>query len=271
MPLLWLRIATILYAVGLLYALLLLLKQGEWLSKIAVPAVGLGMVFHFVSLTEIALLESYLDLLTIRHAESAMALLIGCVFMFLFVRYRTTAPGIFMFPLMFFLTFASEIAQRPPATNSPMVRSWLIPVHVALLLIGYAALFLSFISSLLYIVQARNLKAKTPSSLFSRLPALEVVDQIGYKALLFGFPFMTFGLIAGSVVAQAKVGALYFLDPKVLLSILMWGVYMVLLYTRWNSGWRGRRAAYLATFAFVAAVCAWAANAISTVHRFIAP
>lgn len=271
MPLLWLRIATILYAVGLLYALLVLTKRGEWLSKIAVPAVGLGMVLHFVSLTEIALLENYVQLLTIRHAESTMGLLIGCVFMFLFVRYRTTAPGIFMFPLMFFLTFASDIAQRPPATNSPMVHSWLIPVHVALLLIGYAALFLSFISSLLYIVQARNLKAKSPSSLFSRVPALEAIDQIGYRSLLFGFPFMTFGLIAGSVVAQSKIGSAYFLDPKVLLSMLMWGVYMVLLYTRWNSGWRGRRAAYLATFAFVAAVCAWAANAISTVHRFIAP
>ena len=152
-----------------------------------------------------------------------------------------------MFPLMFFLTFISEAAQRPPASASPMVRSWLIPVHVAMLLIGYAALFLSFISSLLYIVQSRNLKAKGPSSLFSRLPALEVIDQIGYKALLFGFPFMTFGLIAGSVVAQAKVGAEYFLDPKVLLSILMWGVYMVLLYTRWSSGWRGRRAASAAS------------------------
>ena len=196
---------------------------------------------------------------------------IGCVFMFLFVRYRTSSPGIFMFPLMFLLTFASEIAQRPPATNSPMVRSWLIPVHVSLLLIGYAALFLSFISSLLYIVQARTLKAKSPSTVFSRMPALEVIDQIGYKSLLFGFPFMTFGLIAGSIVAQAKIGPNYFLDPKVLLSFLMWGVYMVLLYTRWSSGWRGRRAAYLATFAFAAAVCAWAANAISTVHRFIAP
>ena len=273
MPLLWLRFATILYGVGLLYALLLLTRRGDWLSRIAVPAVGFGMVLHFVSLTEIAVLNGYLMLLTIRHAESALALLIGIAFMYLYVRYRTTSPGIFMFPLMFFLTFISEAAQRPPVSPSPMIRSWLIPVHVGLLLIGYAALFLSFISSLLYIVQSRNLKAKAPSSLFSRLPALEVIDQIGYKSLLFGFPFMTFGLIAGSVVAvsRSKVGAEYFLDPKVLLSILMWGVYMVLLYTRWNSGWRGRRAAYLATFAFVAAVCAWAANAISTVHMFINP
>ena len=270
MPLLWLRVAIFLYAVGLIHALLLLLKK-EWLAHVAVPAVGLGMVFHFVSLTELALTENYLFLLTIRHAESAMALLIGCVFMYLFVRYRTVSPGIFMFPLMFLLTFASEMAQRPPATNSPLIHSWLIPVHVSLLLIGYAALFLSYVASLLYLVQSRNLKRKSPANQFSRLPALEVIDQIGYKSLICGFPFMTFGLVAGSIVAQAKIGPDYFLDPKVLLSFLMWGVYMVLLYTRWSSGWRGRRAAYLATFAFAAAVCAWVANSISTVHRFIAP
>jgi ABC-type uncharacterized transport system permease subunit len=51
----------------------------------------------------------------------------------------------------------------------------------------------------------------------------------------------------------------------------MWVIYMVLLYTRWNAGWRGRRAAYLATFAFGAAVLAWAANNFSQTHRFIAP
>ena len=50
---------------------------------------------------------------------------------------------------------------------------------------------------------------------------------------------------------------------------VMWGVYIVLLYTRWNSGWRGRKAAYLATFAFVAALVAWAANYFSGVHRFV--
>ena len=73
------------------------------------------------------------------------------------------------------------------------------------------------------------------------------------------------------MVAQSKFGAVYFRDPKVLLSVLMWVVYVLMLYTRWNSGWRGRRAAVLATVAFVAAVVAWAANYFSGVHRFVSP
>ena len=86
-----------------------------------------------------------------------------------------------------------------------------------------------------------------------------------------GLPVHDAGLIAGSILAEARYGTRYFADPKILLSGLMWVVYMVPLYTRWNAGWRGRRAAYLATFAFGAAVLAWAANNVSQTHRFLAP
>jgi ABC-type uncharacterized transport system permease subunit len=80
---------------------------------------------------------------------------------------------------------------------------------------------------------------------------------------------MTLGLIAGTVVAQAYFGRVNFLDPKILLSVLMWLVYLIMLYTRWTAGWRGRRAAYMAAGAFAAAVVAWAANYFSTIHRFV--
>jgi ABC-type transport system involved in cytochrome c biogenesis permease subunit len=155
--------------------------------------------------------------------------------------------------------------------ESPLIRSGWVVAHIALIFTGYAALFLSFAASLLYLVQERALKAKHARPVLSRLPSLQTTDDIGYKSLLLGFPFMTLGLIAGAVVAQASFGPAYFLDPKVVLSLLMWLVYMLLLYTRWNSGWRGRRAAWLASFAFVAALSAWAANYFSGVHRFIAP
>ena len=120
---------------------------------------------------------------------------------------------------------------------------------------------------MLYLIQERSLKSKN-SGILARLPALEVIDQIGFRSLLLGFPFMTLGLIAGTVVAQATYGRVNLLDPKILLSILMWLVYLVLLYTRWNAGWRGRRAAYLAAGVFVAAVVAWIANYFSSIHRF---
>jgi len=189
------------------------------------------------------------------------------------VKYKTTSPGLFIFPFVFLLTFASALAQAPPQFTNPLLRSGWVFLHIALILTGYAALFLSFAASILYLVQARNLKSKIkhPVAMSSRLPSLETIDEIGYKSLLLGFPFMTFGLVAGVALAEERFGAVYFHDAKVLLSLLMWAVYVVLLYTRWNSGWRGRRAAYLAAFAFLAALGAWAANFFSSMHRFPAP
>jgi ABC-type transport system involved in cytochrome c biogenesis permease subunit len=174
-----------------------------------------------------------------------------------------------IFPIVFILTFASAIGQKPVTLTSPLLRSSWIFVHVVLIFTGYAGLFLSFGASLLYLVQERALKSKRSAPLLNWLPPLQTIDEICYRSLLFGFPFMTLGLIAGSVLAIDKYGPLFFYDPKILLSFIMWAVYLLLLYTRWNSGWRGRRAAFLATFAFIIALGAWAANSFSRTHRFL--
>jgi len=271
MPLFWLRVAVGFYGLGLLYALLALVRRHEIISRIIMPVIGVGFVLHFVSLTEHYVNLGHLTPDSIHTSESLLAFLIMVFFTVVYVRYRTTAPGIFVFPLVFLLTFSAAVGLKPPHFSSPMLRSGWIFVHIGLIFTGYAALFFSFAASLLYLLQEHTLKSKHPGGLMSRLPALEVIDQMGYRSLLLGFPFMTFGIVAGSVIAQSEFGAHYFLDPKIVLSLLMYAVYMLLVYTRWNSGWRGRKAAYLSTFAFLAAVLAWAANYVSGVHRFIAP
>src|SRR5258708_35877723 len=116
-----------------------------------------------------------------------------------------------------------------------------------------------------------TLKAKGSRGVWSRLRALATMDEIAYKCLVWGFPFMTLGLISGAIVGEARQGAAYFADPKILLSILTWVLYVVVLYTRWSAGWRGRRAAYLANAAFATALLAWAANNLRRTHRDIAP
>ena len=143
--------------------------------------------------------------------------------------------------------------------------------HISLILAGYAALVLSFSASLIYLIQERALKAKQSTGLLSRLPSLQVTDEIGLRSLLLGFPFMTAGLVAGMVIAQTSFGNIDFRDPKILLSSLMWAVYLVLVYTRWSVGWRGRRAAYLAAGVFAMAIVAWGANYFSKLHGLARP
>ncbi|MGA2858167.1 MAG: cytochrome c biogenesis protein CcsA [Candidatus Sulfotelmatobacter sp.] len=267
MSLLWLRFALGCYFIGLVYAFVALSRTSDLFARIALHAASLGMVFHFVSLVEVFLSGQFVWA-SVHNGESLLAFISMTFFMVIYAIYKTTSPGVVVFPVVFFLTFVAAIDQQPVLlTVLVQRRGWLI-AHIILIFTGYAALVLSFGASLLYLLQERRLKSKKPTSLISFLPALEVIDQIGYRSLLLGFPFMTLGLLTGSVVALTTYGRVNFLDPKILLSVLMWAVYMIMVFTRWNSGWRGRRAAILASFAFVAALAAWAANYFSTMHRF---
>jgi len=270
MSIFWLRIALGLYGFGLLYALVALTRTSDLFNKVALHAAYLGMVFHFVSLVEGVFLAGHVTPAMVHNSESLLAFLIMAVFMITYLIYNTTSPGIIVFPLVFLLTFMAATRQQPFLTMTGSLRtSWLF-AHIGLIFIGYAALVLSFCASVLYLIQQHSLKAKRAGGILSRLPALEDIDQIGYRSLLMGFPFMTLGLIAGSVVAQSTYGRIDFHDPKILLSLLMWAVYLLMLYTRWIAGWRGRKAAVMASLAFAAAVVAWAANYFSSIHRFVA-
>ena len=271
MSIIWLRVALGLYALGLVYVLVALTRTKELLNRLALHAAYLGMVFHFVAIVEGVRQLGEVSLASLSVGASVLGFLIMVVFLLAYMVYKTTSPGIVVFPLVFFLTFVGATRQEPFVLASATARQgWLI-AHIALIFAGYAALVLSFAASLIYLLQERTLKAKRPGGLFSRLPALQVTDDIGFRSLLFGFPFMTAGLLAGLVIAQANFGMVDFRDPKILFSLLTWAVYLVLLYTRWSAGWRGRRAAFLAAGVFTMAVVAWVANYFSAVHKLARP
>ncbi len=179
----------------------------------------------------------------------------------------TVAPGIFLLPVTVLLTLVP--AFHPGPETLPLAHSGWIFLHIGLLLAAYAALLLSLLTSILYLVQERRLKTKQPA--LRGLPPLETADQIALKALLFGLPCMTAGLLIGSALAEVTVGPSFFLDPKVLLSFALWIAYIGMIYIRRHSGLRGRRAVYLSSFVLFVVLAVWAANQLSVVHRFAAP
>jgi ABC-type uncharacterized transport system permease subunit len=197
--------------------------------------------------------------------------LLAGAFLLVFWRYHPASIGIFLLPLIFLLLLLPAAGPDRSPLAVPWIRSGWIFVHIALLLAAYTALILSLLSGLLYLIQERRLKTKRVHGLFRHLPPLETIDQIATRALVIGFPCMTLGLLAGALIAQESVGASYFLDPKVLLSIVMWALYVWMLAVRRHSGLRGKRAVYLSTLVFLVAVTVWVANQFSTVHRFVMP
>jgi ABC-type uncharacterized transport system permease subunit len=271
MHLLWLRVAAFFYCVACATTLPAVLYRRPRLQRIALPTTLGGFFFHFVAIVEMLAAARHWMPVGMHEVESVLSLLIVAAYLLVVFAYRATGFGIFALPIALLLLITPAVGPDHSTFNSPMIRSGWLFVHVGALLAAYAALIFSLVSSLFYLMQEQRLKNKTGAGILSWLPPLAVMDSIASKSLVIGFHCMTLGLLAGSLIAQESVGFSYFLDPKVMLSFAMWGLYLFMLFLRRSVGLRGRRAVYVSSFAFLVVLSVWAANLLSSVHRFPGP
>jgi ABC-type uncharacterized transport system permease subunit len=269
MSLFWLRVAVFLYGIAALAVLPAALYDRPRWRHIAIPATLAAALFHFVALAEMLNAAHHRLPIDAHETLSFISLLLALAFLAVAWRYKTVSLGVFLLPICFLLCLIPAFRPGPETASFPLLHGRWILLHIALLLAAYAALLLSLLASLLYLIQERRLKQKL--STLPGLPPLETTDQIAIRSLLFGLPCMTAGLLIGSLIAQATVGATYFRDPKILLAFAMWLAYVGMIYIRRHSGLRGRRAVYLSSFVFLVVLAVWAANQFSAVHRFTAP
>ena len=176
-------------------------------------------------------------------------------------QYRIKVLGAFVLPVVLMLGLALPTGLRS-FVLSPGSRSTWIWIHVGLALLGLAALVLNFAGAVMYILQERQLKAKRPGAFYYRLPPLETLDRLTYRALTIGFPFLTAGLLLGALWAGGSAGRRLTFDPLTVFSIVMWIVYAVTLSGRAIGIWRGRRAAYFAILGFCALLMSLGASAV---------
>ena len=173
--------------------------------------------------------------------------------------YQIKVLGAFVLPVVLMLGLTLPTGLR--ALLEPSIRSVWIWIHVTLALVGLAALVLNFAGAVMYVLQERQLKARRPGAVYYRLPPLETLDRLTYRALTFGFPFLTAGLLLGALWGGASAGRGLTPDPLTLASVVMWAVYAVTLSGRVIGTWRGRRAAYFAIIGFGALLLSLGAGA----------
>ena len=104
---------------------------------------------------------------------------------------------------------------------------------------------------------------------FYRLPALNTCDELGYRSLTIGFVLLTLGMITGIIWNSQRDGRFWHNDPKEVLALVTWFVYLFMMHYRVTAGWRGRRIAWLSAAGFVIALFTWiGARYLPSYHVF---
>jgi len=256
----WLRIATVLYGVGLLHAMAVLLRHKAGFLKYALFAFLVGVVLHLVAIVELSVQIGHLPVDNFFQCSTVCAFLIAILFLYVYWQYDFASLSVCIFPLVFVMTQIGALQNRPLTWPNQSVRSAWLLLHVIMILSGYAALLLTAVASVFYLIQERQLKLKKGVKLFSRLPPLGTLDALITNSMGFGFVFITLGVIAGSTWASIESGTAWITDPRIALAFFTWGFYLTMVFLRATAGWRGRKAALMAVAVLCCSALTWAAH-----------
>jgi cytochrome c-type biogenesis protein CcsB len=250
--LLFFKIAIALYLAASVAYLVFLFTSSESRAPVAFWCSVLGFAAHTLSIMHRAIFSKFFPLATAFDALSLFAWLI--VGLFLVMRYRDSSPifGSIVTPLASVLMlFGSTLSYQVREPLVPILKSWWLPIHVTLAVVGNGIFALMAVGGLMYIIQERLIKTKRVGRYYRLLPSLETLDWINRRGLPLGFFFLTLGIISGALWAGSAWGSYWSWDPKETWSLITWFVYAALIHQRMALGWRGKRAAMVAILGFV--------------------
>lgn len=132
------------------------------------------------------------------------------------------------FAMLAFSLFAPD-GDIPNELNELLISELLI-IHVALIIISYAAFTLGFAFSSLYLLQHKLLKRKQWGNRLLRLENLPKMETLTFYSTVAGVPLLMIGIILGFIWASIQFQTLPWTDAKVIASTVLLLVYSWYLY-----------------------------------------
>ena len=168
-------------------------------------------------------------------------------------KFATQAIGPFAVPLAFLAMAYASFSGTIDKSISPLVpalqSNWLI-AHVVTCFIGYAAFAIAAALGLMYLAKSPHQNTTPSIGRKELLPSPTLLDDLIHKTMIFGFIWLSVGIITGAIWANSAWGTYWSWDPKETWSLITWFFYAITLHARYTRGWNGRRLALLALCGF---------------------
>ena len=173
---------------------------------------------------------------------------IGIAFLLASYRFDVTILGAFVAPLSLMLFLASGLGSSY-APVSPRVESAMLTLHIVANILGLVAFAIAFVAGIAYMLQESLLRRRQLTGAFQRLPSLGVLDTIGLRSVLTGFPLLTFGMVTGTFWLVRSGGSQFYVSQA--LGLVAWSIFAAVIVLRVAAGWQGRKAAVGTMMGFV--------------------
>ena len=245
--------AIVLYILDSVWEVGSLFRPGTFSKRLSNYFILTGLSFHCAFLIVVSIRSGTLPITTLFESSTFYLSLIVLLSVVLKFLYRLQALTPFVMPIVTGFSIASIALIRNDLALTYNLKTFWLFAHIIPLFLGYASFTVSFIFSIMYLTQERQLKKKSFGPLFESLPSLETLDALMWKTITLGFPLLTIGLVSGTVWAKTSniLGLLWYLDPKVTLGALTWLIYAAILHLRLGASFHGTRVAIVTIAGFV--------------------
>jgi len=270
MELIFFRIALVAYLVSTVGYIASLFAGRVRVAKASMWVLALAFALHTVHIVMQWIGTASIPSASIYGSLSFIAWAVAGSYLAFQTKTKTQILGAFVSPAVVVMMIAASagLMDEPPipaALSGPLVS-----FHIVLLLIGGAFFALACLAGSMYLVQDNLIRGKRVRGLSRLLPSLQDLDRINHLCTIWGFPLLTFGIIAGSIWARTVWGNNWQWDPKQVFTAVSWALYAAVVHQRIAIGWKGRKAALLSIIAFAGLLFAFiGVNAFFvTMHRF---
>jgi ABC-type transport system involved in cytochrome c biogenesis permease subunit len=241
-----------------------------WVGRLASLLLLSGIVAHYFALLERSYGTHTIPYDDVFGSMSLFAWLLGVTYLGLELFHRQRSVGAFVSSLLFLWVGVVSALAPSAMPPRPAARGPLFAFHITLDIWAYAAFALSFILSMIYILQDRVLRSHRPGATFWRFPALDVLDRMARSSVYVGLGALTVGVIGGLIWERRLTGAYAWGDPKVIVTLAIVAAYVAYLVLSRTAGWRGARAALVCTLNFAVVLFSYTIvnRYLTTFHRF---
>lgn len=240
--------------------MLALLRKRNSVYPLARAMFRVGVILHGVAIVELGMASGRIPVENFFQTLSVCAFLIAVLFLVVEWKYQFASTAVAHFPLVFVMTLVAAM-ERPVTTFADVrVRETWLAVHILFVIAGYAALLLTAVASIAYLVQERRLKTKKAGKLLQNLPPLATLDNLISRSLGVAFVLITLGVIFVITWAVTYSGTGWIGDPRITVSLVTWALLLATIYLRATAGWRGRKAAVMALVVLGCSAITWVAH-----------
>jgi len=244
-------ITAVIYLVATAVYILYLRTHRDIYSRVGLYIIYGGFVFHTLAIAVLWQEAGTIPVLNLTGSLTLFSWLTIASYLTLIRKYSMPVLGAFVMPLTILFFAGAMFLPSKPMVKNEIFNSYLFDLHIVLAFGGNAFFALAFVFALMYLIQEKYLKSRKPGGMYFLLPPLDVLDELNYRCLTYGFPMLTFAIMSGAIWSHETFGEYWMWKHRQIFSLVIWLLYAVLLHGRLTAGWRGRRAAKLSLIAFV--------------------